>query len=95
MVLLSILGLIETIVAIHLVWPFLPNEWMLYIAIFYFFKSISSFLGSFLMGFIFEFMGLIDILVAASIILAVPIPFLWLALLIKGMFSMFSGFGSL
>jgi len=95
MVLLLIMGLIETIVAVHLAWPFLPESWLLYIAVYYFIKALSSFLGSFLMGFIWEFMGLIDLLVAMTIILAVPIPYLWLALLIKGMFSFISGLGSI
>jgi hypothetical protein len=95
MVLLSLLGLIETIVATHLMWPFIPQEWLLYIAIFYFLKAFSSFLGSFMMGFIWEFMGLVDLLLVIAIILDINIPFLWLALLIKGIFSFVSGLGSM
>jgi len=94
MVLLAILGLIEVIVATHLMWPFIPQDWLLYIAIFYFLKSFSSFLGSFMMGFIWEFMGLVDLLLVIAIILDINIPFLWLALLIKGNFSFVSGLGS-
>jgi hypothetical protein len=94
MVLLAILGLIEVIVATHLMWPFIPQDWLLYIAIFYFLKSFSSFLGSFMMGFIWEFMGLVDLLLVIAIILDINIPFLWLALLIKGIFSFVSGLGS-
>jgi hypothetical protein len=89
------MGFIETIIAIHLFWPFIPQEWLLYIAVYYFIKAASSFLGSFLMGFLWEFMGLVDLLVALTLVLAVPIPFLPIALLIKGVFSFFSGLGSM
>jgi len=86
----ALLGLLDILAAAILVWHLWP-ELALLLGIVYLIKGLSSILGSIFSGFWFEWMGITDILVGISFVLALEIPFLWIPLFLKGLFSAITG----
>lgn len=80
-------ALADLIGALLLVYPGVFGRLAFYIGLILLVKGAVSFLGSFLTGFFFEFMGALDIIAGICILLGWKVPILWVLLLIKGLWS--------
>ena len=87
----ALLGFLDLFATAMLLWPDLWADILVTLGIIYLIKGGISFVGSVLGGFWFDVMGIVDLLVAVSLIFAFEIPFLWVALLVKGLFSAATG----
>ncbi len=89
--LLTILGFLDILVGISLIYP---NFLAFYLGVIALLKGISSVIGSFASGFYFDFMGFIDIIAGMMLIFGFSIPWFWILPMIKGIYSFIVGLGS-
>lgn len=87
------LALADFLGVISLLYPGILGGLTFYIGIILLVKGTTSFIGSFLTGFYFEFMGAIDIIAGICVLFGWKIPILWFLLMIKGIWSMVFVFG--
>ncbi len=88
---LAILGLFDIIVGVSLA---LPNFLAFYIGVIVLIKGVSSIVGSFAVKYFFDFMGFIDLIAGVILLLNFSIPWFWLLLMIKGIYSLIIGLTS-
>ncbi len=88
--LLAILGFLDILVGISLMFP---NFLAFYLGVIALIKGISSVIGSFATGFYFDFMGFIDLIAGIMLIFGFSIPWFWILPMIKGTYSLIVGLG--
>ena len=86
--LVALLGIIDILVGISLMFP---NFLAFYIGVIVLIKGVSSVIGSFASGFYFDFMGFIDLAAGIILLLGLFIPWLWILPMIKGIYSIIAG----
>ena len=91
MVVVLLLGIADIIAAALLLNPGVFLTVAFIFGVLHLIKGISSIVGGILSGFLFEFMGAIDLLTGLALLFTWDIPWLWLPLAIKGLYSIISG----
>lgn len=91
MVLVLLLGIADLIAAFLLVNPGVFVTIAFIFGVLHLIKGISSIIGGLLSGFFFEFMGAIDLLTGLCLLFTFEIPYLWIPLAIKGIYSVVTG----
>jgi len=86
--LLVILGVIDVLVGITLIFPNFLVTWLAWIVLI---KGIFSVGGSAAAGYFFDFMGWIDLVAAVLLFFNLSVPWFWLLPLVKGVYSIFMG----
>lgn len=90
--LVAILGLLDLLAALVIAFPSgVLSGLVVPLGLIMLFKGASSFLGSLLAGFPFDILGLIDLIVGAALVFSWSIPLLWFFPLVKGIFSVITG----
>jgi len=89
--LLAILGFLDILVGISLLYP---NFLAFTLGIIVLLKGISSVIGSFGTGFFFDFMGFIDLIAGIMLIFGFSISWFWVLPMVKGIYSLIVGLGS-
>jgi len=88
--LLLILGIVDVLVGVSLVFP---NFLGLYLGIITIIKGLSSMLGLPTGDIIIVLFGLMDMAAGIMLLTGFSVPWFWLIIVIKGMFSVISGMG--
>jgi uncharacterized membrane protein HdeD (DUF308 family) len=88
---LALLGLLDILVGVSLLFP---NFLAFYIGVIILLKGISSIVGSFAVKYFFDVMGFIDVIAGVILLLNFSIPWFWLLLMIKGIYSLIVGIGN-
>lgn len=88
--LLAVLGILDTVAAGALIIAF-PRAIVFWLGALILIKGISSVIGGAIEGWWFDVLGWIDLVAAVCLLLGWSIPFLWLALLAKGLWSIGMG----
>jgi len=91
MVVVLLLGIADLIAAFLLVNPGVFVTIAFIFGVLHLIKGISSIIGGIISGFFFEFMGAIDLLTGICLIFVWDIPYLWIPLAIKGLYSVVTG----
>ena len=89
--LVGLLGILDLFAAAMIFWPGLWLSILFILGVIYFIKGAMSLTGSLLGGFWFDWMGLTDLLVGISFIFMINVPFLWVPLFLKGLWSVVTG----
>jgi hypothetical protein len=89
MLMLKMLGTIDIIAGILLIFPNLLYPLSVVFGIVVLIKGIYSYSFTIANGSFFDMMGTIDLLAGISMILNLSIPFLWIFLFLKGTYSLF------
>jgi len=89
--LLAILGFLDILVGISLVFP---NFLAFYLGIIILLKGISSIIGSFAVKYFFDIMGFIDLIAGLMLIFNLSFPWFWILPILKGLYSFVVGLGS-
>lgn len=87
---IALLGILDILAGISLVFPFLT----FYLGISMLIKGIFSIAGSFASKFFLDFMGFIDLIVGLMLLFHFSIPFFWIFPVIKGAYSLIVGLAS-
>ena len=85
---LKILGAIDIIAALILLYPGQLSALSYFFGIIVLAKAAYSLISCFLGGFYADFMGFADLVAGISLLTGFGIPFLWLIMLLKGLVSM-------
>jgi hypothetical protein len=88
--LLAIVGLIDIIAGISLLFP---NFLGFYLGVILLVKSFSSLIGG-IASKMFIVLGLIDLIAGLMLIFGFSIPWVWTILVLKGLYSLVMGLGS-
>ena len=88
--LLALLGIIDILAGISLIYP---NFLAFYIGIIIILKGVSSMLGVAAGNLVIVILGIIDVVAGISLVLGLAVPWIWLLLIVKGFFSLVSGLG--
>ena len=86
--LMALLGFLDILAGISLIFP---NFLAFYIGLMVLIKGVSSVIGSFAVGFFFDVMGFIDLVVGIVLLLGFSVPWLWILPMIKGIYSIIAG----
>lgn len=89
--LLSIIGLIDIIAGITLLFP---NFLGFYIGVIMLLKSLTSIVGGLASKSAFVLLGIIDLIAGLMLVLNFSLPWVWLILVLKGIYSFVVGLGS-
>ena len=93
---LLLFGIFDLIVGTALAAPiWFPESWLFWIGIIVLIKSIISFVGGLATGFLFDFLGWIDLLAGLSLIFGWFIPYLWAIVLVKAAYSIIIGLATM
>ncbi|MCD6478178.1 MAG: hypothetical protein J7K87_04200 [Candidatus Aenigmarchaeota archaeon] len=85
--LLLILGVIDILAGLCLLYPSLFSFMIFYVGIIVLLKGLMSFLSSVLNNYWFDWMGIVDIIVGVALLIGLRIPHLWLVPILKGLYS--------
>jgi len=89
---LAILGTLDVVAGISLLFlKTFPANFLFYIGLLVLLKAIYSVATGILSKCFFDFLGWIDLIVGIALIFSFSIPYLWLAPVIKGIYSMVVG----
>lgn len=89
---LAILGILDVVAGISLLFlETFPTNFLFYIGLLVLLKGFYSVAASILSKCFFDFLGWIDLIVGIALIFSFSIPYLWLAPLVKGIYSVVVG----
>jgi uncharacterized membrane protein HdeD (DUF308 family) len=89
--LLAIIGLIDIIAGLSLLFP---NFLGFYLGVILLLKSLTSILGGIASKSLFFLLGIIDLVAGLMLVLNFNLPWVWLILIVKGLYSFVVGLGS-
>jgi uncharacterized membrane protein HdeD (DUF308 family) len=89
--LLAIIGLIDIIAGITLLFP---NFLGFYLGVILLLKSLTSILGGLASKSLFILLGIIDLIAGLMLVLNFSLPWVWAILVLKGLYSFVIGLGS-
>jgi hypothetical protein len=92
--LLLILGALDIFAASLLLFAGVFPEIAYLMGIIILFKGRFSVIGAAAGGYFFDIMGWIDLIAGMCLCFGISIPFIWLILFLKGVFSILSGIGN-
>ncbi len=88
----AFLGLLDIFAALILLFPNSPLVGLAFIiGAIHLLKGVFSLLGAFLSGFLFDWMGAVDLLTGIALLFFWNIPYLWAPLIFKGIWSILVG----
>jgi hypothetical protein len=89
--LLAIISIIDIIAAILIIFPGIFSSIVFYVAVLMLIKALSSLLGGLLAKDFIIILGLIDLLAGLMLLFNFSIPWFWLIILLKGVYSFIVG----
>jgi len=89
--LLFILGLFDILIGFALLTPNFFNPMLIYLAIIVLIKGGFSLIGSISQNYWFDWMGVVDIIAGFCLFFNLTIPYFWLLLILKGLYSILTG----
>jgi uncharacterized membrane protein HdeD (DUF308 family) len=89
--LLALIGIIDIIAGITLLFP---NFLGFYLGVILLLKSLTSIIGSLASKSLFVLLGIIDLIAGLMLVLNFNLPWIWAILVLKGFYSFVIGLGS-